>query len=162
MYLTTLLWTKIKQNLQQQKNEKTQQKPTMISNTVKKSIWKFWWEKPRKPRVAEKKFNITSLSRIDMNEQYWNLTKWKIHKMMYCNKYTYLQKIQENGRVQWPRTTMAVFTRTLALWVVPYCLFWIACSFPRWISRFFWFLSQILKLTNYSRQGIRTPRCAEI
>lgn len=125
---------------------------------------KYSVRKPRKPRVAEKK----SLMQPSCHELIWtsSIGIWRneiMFKIMYCNKYTYLQTItREWESAMTKKSTMAVYIRTLALWVVPYCLFWIACSFPRWISRFFWFLSQILKLTNYARQGIRTPRCAEI
>lgn len=129
-----------------------------------KSIWNIWWENPGSHASQKKK----SLMQPSCHELIWtsSIGIWRseiMFKIMYCNKYTYLQTItREWESAMTKKSTMAVFIRTLALWVVPYCLFWIACSFPRWISRFFWFLSQILKLTNYARQGIRTPRCAEI
>lgn len=54
--LTKLLWTKIKQNLQQQqKNEKTQQKPTMISNMVKKKYMKILVRKTQEAPRRRKK-----------------------------------------------------------------------------------------------------------
>lgn len=130
-------------------------------------VYEIFGEKTQEATRRRKK----SLMQPSCHELIWtsSIGIWRneiMLKIMYCNKYTYT--VSTNNYKEWEsamtkKSTMAVFIRTLALWVVPYCLFWIACSFnPRWISRFFWFLSQILKLTNYARQGIRTPRCAEI
>lgn len=123
-------------------------------------VYEIFGEKTQEAtRRRKKKFDATFLSELIWTS---NIGIWRneiMFKIMYCNKYTYLQTItREWESAMTKKSTMAVYIRTLALWVVPYCLFWIACS----ISRFFWFLSQILKLTNYARQGIRTPRCVEI
>lgn len=127
-------------------------------------VYEIFGEKTQEATRRRKK----SLMQPSCHELIWtsSIGIWRnevMFKIMYCNMYTYLQTIRREWEgAMTKKSTMAVFIRTLALWVVPYCLFWIACSFPRWISRFFWFLSQILKLTNYARQGIRTPRCDEI